>query len=262
MLDHVELTIEGAVATVALNRPEAMNALNDQMKVDLLAVLRTVAEDASVRAVVLTGNGRAFCVGQDLNELSAGLAEDANGFWDTVRDHYSPIVRLIATMPKPVVVALNGVAAGAGAAFALAGDVRIASVQAGMNTAFVSIGLSADSGSTWWLPRLVGVAKAKSLLMRPRSLSADQCLAEGLVEEVVVHELLGERAGSLAAELAQGPTRAYAALRLAVVESASSSLSEALALEEGLMRDTGTTNDHREAVAAFLGKGSPEFTGS
>lgn len=259
--DTVAVSVTDQVATVTLNRSEAMNALDLATKESLLTALRAVADDPQVRAVVLTGSGRAFCVGQDLNELKDGLAADADGFWDTVRDHYSPVVTLIATMPKPVVAALNGVAAGAGAAFAFAADHRIASTKASINLAFAGIGLSADSGATWTLPRLVGVARAKQLLLRPRTVGAAECLELGLVDEVVNPEGLHAAATDLAREFASGPTQAYAAIREALVWSGSHDLADSLAHEEELMRRTGTTTDHRQAVEAFLDKRRPEFTG-
>jgi 2-(1,2-epoxy-1,2-dihydrophenyl)acetyl-CoA isomerase len=261
MMDSVTLDINEQVATVTLVRPDAMNSLNRTTKEALLAALTTVSRDDGIRAVVLTGRGRAFCVGQDLHELRADLVADADKTWDTVRHHYSPIVKLIATMPKPVIAALNGVAAGAGAAFAFACDYRLASATASVNLAFVSIGLSADSGSTWTLPRLVGTARAKSLLMRPRTIDAVTSLDLGLIDEIVDPDELPGRASALGAEFAAGPTMAYAAIRQALVYSASHSLDEALTLEEQLMRCTGTTADHREAIESFFAKETPRFRG-
>ncbi|MFM0198002.1 enoyl-CoA hydratase-related protein [Paraburkholderia strydomiana] len=260
-MENVTLDIEGQVATVTLRRPDAMNALNRSTKEALLAVLKDVSVDTSIRAVVPTGVGRAFCVGQDLSELRADLDTDGAAAWETVRDHYSPVVKLIATMPKPVIAALNGVAAGAGAAFALACDYRLSSATASINFAFASIGLSADSGATWTLPRLVGTARAKNLLMRPGSVDATACLGFGLIDEIVESDLLAGRAAALAAEFATGPTLAYAAIRQALVYSASHSLDETLALEEHLMRETGTSGDHREAIDSFLAKQKPVFRG-
>jgi len=261
MTDTVTLEVNNQVATVTLARPGAMNSLDQVTKQALLWALTTVSDDEDIRAVVLTGSGRAFCVGQDLNELRADLKADANAAWDTVRDHYSPIVRLIAMMPKPVIAALNGTAAGAGAAFAFACDYRLASSAAAINLAFVSIGLSADSGSTWTLPRLVGTAKAKNLLMRPRTIDATTCLDLGLVDEIVDPAALPGRAAALGAEFAAGPTLAYAAIRRALVYSASHSLDETLAQEEQFMRDTGTSQDHRAAIESFFAKQKPRFTG-
>jgi 2-(1,2-epoxy-1,2-dihydrophenyl)acetyl-CoA isomerase len=260
-MGNVTLDIEGQVATVTLRRPDAMNALNRSTKEALLAVLKDVAADRRIRAVVLTGVGRAFCVGQDLHELRADLDVDGAAAWETVRDHYSPVVKLIAIMPKPVIAALNGVAAGAGAAFALACDYRLSSASASINFAFATIGLSADSGATWTLPRLVGTARAKSLLMRPGSIDAATCLGLGLVDEIVESDLLAGRAAVLAAEFAAGPTLAYAAIRQALVYSASHSLGETLALEEHFMRETGTSDDHRAAIESFFAKQRPTFRG-
>src|SRR3954447_9595762 len=165
----VLLEVADGVATLTLNRPDAMNSLDGATKEALLAAAQQVADDQAVRCVVLTGTGRAFCVGQDLREHVRLLGEGAAALWTTVPEHYNPIALALATMPKPVVAAVNGVAAGAGAAFTFAADVRLVAESAGFNLAFTGIALSADSGSSWWLPRLVGVAKAKELLLMPRT---------------------------------------------------------------------------------------------
>jgi 2-(1,2-epoxy-1,2-dihydrophenyl)acetyl-CoA isomerase len=251
----------GGVATVRLNRPDAMNALSVATKEALLAALTEVAEDRDVRCVVLTGTGRAFCVGQDLREHVGLLqAEDAS-LWETVPRHYNPVAELLATMDKPVVAALNGVAAGAGAAFAMAADFRVMAEGAGMNLAFAGIALSCDSGSSWWLPRLVGPARAKELLLRPRTVPAAECLELGLVTEVVAADELEATVGELAATLAAGPTLAYGAIRRAVAFSAGHDLSTSLAHEAELMALTGGSADHQAAVDAFLAKEQPRFTG-
>lgn len=260
-MEQLSLDIKDGVATVTLNRPSNLNSLDHATKLGLLSVLINVAQNSQVRAVVLTGTGRGFCVGQDLNELRADLKVDADAAWDTVAAHYSPIVRLLSTMPKPVIAALNGVAAGAGAAFAFACDFRLAASSASINLAFTSIGLGADSGSTWTLPKLVGMARAKSLLMRPRSIDATVALALGLVDEVVEPEELAGRAKALALELAAGPTLAYAAIRQSLAYAASHSLDESLAMEAQMMRRTGTSNDHMTALDAFFSKEKPKFRG-
>ena len=167
-VDGVRVERDGGVATVVLDRPAAMNSMTTPTKVALLAALQDVADDAAVRCVVLTGTGRAFSVGQDLREHAQVLdSGDLSSLWSTVPTHYNPISRLLATMPKPVVAAVNGVAAGAGASFAMAADLRLVGASAGFNLAFTGIGLSADSGSTWYLPRLVGTGRAMDLLLRP-----------------------------------------------------------------------------------------------
>jgi 2-(1,2-epoxy-1,2-dihydrophenyl)acetyl-CoA isomerase len=252
---------EGAVATVRFNRPEAMNALDIATKEALLAALTDVAEDPSVRCVVLTGSGRAFCVGQDLREHVGLLQRDDPSLWETVPRHYNPVVELLATMNKPVVAALNGVAAGAGAAFAMAADFRIMVETAGINLAFAGIALSCDSGSSWWLPRLVGPAKAKELLLLPRTVPASECLDLGLVTKVVAADELAGTVRELATTLADGPTLAYGSIRRAVAFSSGHDLSASLAQEGEYMALTGASEDHHAAVAAFLAKERPEFTG-
>ena len=251
----------GAVRTVRLNRPGAMNALDLPAKEALRDALAAAAEDESVRCVVLTGTGRAFCVGQDLNEHVAGLEKGADFLATTVSDHYNPIATMLASMNKPVVTAINGVAAGAGMSFALSGDVRIMVDSAGMNTAFAGIALSCDSGASWWLPRLVGHARAKDLLFFPRTLPAAECLELGLVTRVVSADEFDGTVRETAERLASGPTQAYGAMRQAVLASASMPLGEALQVEESFMASTGDTADHREAVRAFLAKEAPTFTG-
>ena len=251
----------GAVRTVRINRPEAMNALDLATKEALLGALTAAAEDESVRCVVLTGSGRAFCVGQDLHEHVAGLDRGADFLATTVSDHYNPIATILATMDKPVLTAINGVAAGAGMSFALAGDVRVMVEGAGMNTAFAGIALSCDSGASWWLPRLVGHARAKDLLYFPRTVPAAECVELGLVSRVVAAADFDDVVRETAERLAAGPTKAYGAMRRAVLHSAAAPLEDALGVEEGFMASTGATSDHREAVRAFLAKESPRFTG-
>jgi 2-(1,2-epoxy-1,2-dihydrophenyl)acetyl-CoA isomerase len=253
--------IDAGVATITLNRPEAMNSLDTATKDALRDDLRRAADDASVRAVVLTGKGRAFCVGQDLKEHADALRAGSASLGTTVAEHYNPIVSALATMPKPVVAAVNGVAAGAGASFAFACDFRIVGESAGFNLAFTAIGLSCDSGSSWTLPRLVGWAKARELLMLPRTVRADEARTFGLATEVVPDGTVLARAGELARQLADGPTLAYAAVREVLAFSATHSLDESLAREGELMSQTGATDDHRAAVGAFLAKQQPEFHG-
>lgn len=257
----VRYDLTDGVATVTLHRPEAMNALDTELKVALRDTLARVAADESVRAVVLTGAGRAFCVGQDLAEHARNLQGDLAAVWATVPDHYTPITTLLATMPKPVVAAVNGVAAGAGAAFSFACDFRIVADSAGFNLAFAGVGLSADSGSSWTLPRLVGMAKAKELLMQPRTVPAAEALELGLATEVVPADEVGGRARALALRLASGPTLAYGAIRRSLAYSAGHGLEESLDMERQMMELTGSSDDHRDAVDAFLRKEKPTFEG-
>jgi len=254
--------VADGVAWLRLNRPEAMNSLDNALKDALVAALGQVGEDPAVRCVVLTGSGRAFCVGQDLKEHVRSLADPTSTLATTVTDHYNPIVMALATMNKPVVAALNGVAAGAGMSFALACDFRVASEQSGLNTSFAGIALSCDSGASWTLPRLVGPARAKELLLMPRTVSAQEALALGLVSQVVPADELEGAVAELARTLADGPTLAYGSIRRAVAYSAGTDLGDALANEAELMALTGGSSDHRAAVDAFLAKEKPAYTGS
>ena len=261
MTSPVQYVVDGAVATITLDRPDAMNSLNTATKVALRDHVLSAAGDPAVRAVVLTGSGRAFCVGQDLREHADALASGTADLGQTVLDHYNPIAITLATMPKPVVAAVNGIAAGAGAAFAFACDVRIVADTAGFNLAFAAIGLSCDSGSSWVLPRLVGWARARELLLLPRTVAAEEALAWGLATEVVPADAVLERSIELARQFAAGPTQAYAAIREALEYSATHTLAESAANEAALMRRTGATDDHRGAVTAFLAKAPATFEG-
>jgi 2-(1,2-epoxy-1,2-dihydrophenyl)acetyl-CoA isomerase len=257
----VLLDLTDGVATVTLNRPEAMNALDVATKGLLLATLQRVAEDPAVRCVVLTGTGRAFCVGQDLREHIGLLSSRDGSLWSTVPEHYNPIVELLSTMNKPVIAAINGVAAGAGASFAFAADLRVMVDSGGFNLAFAGIALSCDSGASWTLPRLIGIAKAKELLMFPRTVPATEALELGLVNRVVSAEEFAAVVGELARALATGPTLAYGSIRRSVAYSAGHPLSESLAQEAEQMTVTGGSQDHAAAVSAFIAKEKPTFQG-
>lgn len=260
--EHVTYVVGDALATITLNRPEQLNALDTATKDALRTAVESAAGDPAVRAVLLTGTGRAFCVGQDLAEHATALSErPLDEVWATVERHYAPTALALATMPKPVVAAVNGVAAGAGASLALACDLRVLSERAGFNLAFAGIGLSCDTGASWTLPRLVGRATALDLLLRPRTVDAAQAQRIGLATSVVVHgDLLGE-ATSLARALADGPTLAFAGIKQALAHSASHDLADSLAFEATRMAVTGGSSDHRDAVAAFAAKQRPTFRG-
>lgn len=257
----VTLTRDGAVATVELSRPQAMNSLDTETKAALQRALREVADDDEVRAVVLTATGRAFCVGQDLREHVTALESGEADLAASVRDEYSPLVKLLLEMDKPVICAVNGVAAGAGAGLALACDLRLMAENASYSFAFPGIALSCDTGLSWILPRLVGLARAKELMFSPAPVKADAALALGLATEVVPAERLAERAAELAAQYAAGPTRSYGSIRRAMATATTTDLDTALAAEAQAMGATGATQDHRAAVQAFLAKERPTFTG-
>jgi 2-(1,2-epoxy-1,2-dihydrophenyl)acetyl-CoA isomerase len=259
MADSVLYEVGDGLATVTLNRPDAMNALNIETKSELRDALREAAADRAVRAVLLTAKGRAFCVGQDLKEHVEVLA--AGGGLTTVAEHYNPIATALATMPKPVVAGINGVAAGAGAGFAFAADYRIAADTASFNTAFAGVALSADSGMSWTLPRLVGHGRAADLLLFPRSVPAAEALTMGMVHRVVPAAELPAEALAVARRLATGPTVAYAAIKEALAFGTDHSLLESLAVEDVLQTRAGASADHRTAVTAFVDKQRPHFEG-
>ncbi len=258
----VLLDVVDAVATITLNRPDAMNGLDVATKDLLLEIVEQVALDPTVRCVVLTGSGRAFCVGQDLKEHLAGLTGTADvPLSDTVDKHYNPIMLALSTMPKPVVAALNGIAAGAGASLAFAADFRILVDSAGYNTSFAGVALSCDTGSSWTLPRLVGRAKAMELLYFPRTIGAQEALELGLATQVVPEDDFARAVDELAARLSSGPTVAFGSIRQAVAYASGHSLEESLAFESEKMALTGGTDDHLAAVNAFVTKEQPTFDG-
>ena len=251
-----------AVAIVTLNRPAKRNALTVELKKALLEALEQVAADGAVRAVVLAGTGKSFCVGQDLGEHAAALETDASTAFATVEQYYNPIVRTLATMPKPVVAAINGGAVGAGLGFALACDLRVAAETATFATAFAAIGLTADSGLSASLVHSLGAARATELLLLGESFDAAQAKVSGLVRAVVpVDEVLGA-ALELARRLAADPTLAFAEIKNALALGAVSPLKTVLAAEGAAQARLGMTKDHRHAVEAFLAKQRPTFEGA
>ncbi|MFC9792176.1 enoyl-CoA hydratase/isomerase family protein [Streptomyces sp. NPDC057695] len=266
MADTVLYEVRDGLATITLNRPEAMNAMNVAAKVALRDAAETAAADPAVRAVLLTAAGeRAFCVGQDLKEHVGLLTADhENGTRETmttVRDHYNPITRALAGMRKPVVAAVNGVAAGAGFGFALAADYRVVADTASFNTSFAGVALTADSGMSWTLPRLIGPSRAADLLLFPRSITAQEAYELGIVNRLVPAADLAAEAEKIARRLAEGPTVAYAALKESLAYGADHSLSEALDKEEELQSLAGASEDHTIAVRAFIAKEKPTYLG-
>ncbi|MEU3897799.1 enoyl-CoA hydratase-related protein [Streptomyces sp. NPDC045251] len=266
MADTVLYEVSDGLATITLNRPEAMNALNIETKVALRDAARAAAADDAVRAVLLTAAGeRAFCVGQDLKEHIGLLAADretgSGQTMSTVREHYNPIVRALAGASKPVVAAVNGVAAGAGFGFALAADYRIVADTASFNTSFAGVALTADSGISWTLPRVVGPGRAADLLLFPRGIKAQEAYELGIANRVVPAADLRAEAEKVARTLAEGPTVAYAALKESVAFGLTHSLDEALDKEEELQSRAGTSEDHAIAVRAFVNKEAPRYLG-
>jgi 2-(1,2-epoxy-1,2-dihydrophenyl)acetyl-CoA isomerase len=266
MADSVLYDVTDGLATITINRPEAMNAMNVDAKVALRDAVRAAADDGAVRAVLLTAaGGKAFCVGQDLKEHVSLLAADresgSGGTMSTVREHYNPIVRALTGMAKPVVAGVNGVAAGAGLGFALAADYRVVADTAKFTTSFAGVALTADSGVSWTLPRLIGQSRAADLLLFPRSFSAQEAYEWGIANRLVPADELAAEAAAVARALADGPTVAYAALKESMAYGADRSLSEALDKEEELQAKAGASEDHAIAVQAFLSKEAPKYLG-
>ncbi|MGN9792473.1 enoyl-CoA hydratase/isomerase family protein [Streptomyces sp. OZ13] len=265
MADSVLYDVNDGLATITINRPEAMNAMNVDAKVALRDAVQAAAADPAVRAVLLTATGKAFCVGQDLKEHVSLLAADresgSGGTMSTVREHYNPIVRALTGMQKPVVAGVNGVAAGAGLGFALAADYRVVADTAKFTTSFAGVALTADSGVSWTLPRLIGQSRAADLLLFPRSFSAQEAYDWGIANKLVPADELAMEAAAVARALADGPTLAYAALKESMAYGADRSLSEALDKEEELQAKAGASEDHAIAVQAFLAKETPKYLG-
>lgn len=260
MSDGIGYVVTDEVATITLDRPEALNSLTNAMKVSLLAAFQAARGDVHVRAVILTGAGRAFCVGQDLREHADGLVAGDTEL-STVTEHYNPIIEAITSLPKPVIAAVNGMAAGAGASLAFACDVRIAADSAAFLMAFARVGLGPDSGASWTLPRLIGIGRATAMLLLAEPVAAPQALEMGLVSAVVPATDLASVVGALATKLSAGPTVAYAAIKDTLAFAASHSLTESLAHEAEAQARCGATADHANAVEAFLAKETASFTG-
>jgi 2-(1,2-epoxy-1,2-dihydrophenyl)acetyl-CoA isomerase len=257
----IEFAINKGVALLKLNRPDALNSFTAEMHAEVRAALTLAATDKAVRAVLLTGNGRGFCAGQDLNDRAVAPGEAMPDLGDSVEKYYNPLIRLLTTMEKPVICAVNGVAAGAGANIALACDIVIAARSASFIESFARLGLIPDSGGTWHLPRLVGMARAKGLALLGPKVSAEQALDWGMIWQVVDDAQLLSTALELAEQMATQPTRGFAFTKQAFAASAANTLDAQLELEKELMRAAGRTHDYKEGVAAFLAKRTPVYRG-
>jgi 2-(1,2-epoxy-1,2-dihydrophenyl)acetyl-CoA isomerase len=260
MSDAVLYDVADAVATITLNRPDALNAADDALKVDLAEALERATDDAGVRAVVLTGAGRAFCVGQDLKELEPLYASGDPELAGVVAK-FNRVISLLTGLPKPVIAGVNGVAAGAGASLAFACDFRVVSDKASFAMAFSGIGLVPDSGASWTLPKLVGTSKAMEMLTLGGKVGADDALRIGLATKVVPADVFDDELRAFAGALAAGPTLAFGLTKRLVSSAATSTLYEALDLEEELQSVAGRSYDHGAAIQAFLAKQPTAFEG-
>ncbi len=248
-----------SVLTITLNRPDSFNAFNEQMTTDLQSALKEAEKDDTVRAIILTGAGRAFSSGQDLKDAPAPGTR--RSLADSLQRRYNPIIRRLTTMPKPIIGAINGAAAGAGCSVALACDLRLAAEGSYLLQAFVRIGLVPDSGSSWFLARQVGYSRAFEIASLGEKIFADQACALGLVNRVVPAESLIEEATKLAALYAAGPTKAYGYLKKMLYRASHTSLDEALDYEVFMQEAAGRTRDYNEGVAAFVEKRPAVFKG-
>lgn len=252
--ETIQFAVADGIATLVLNRPEVMNALNSRMRAEITEALTTLPEEA--RCVVLTGSGRAFCSGQDLGD--AGAAADLEA---TLRDEYEPMLRAITGCRAPVIAAVNGVAAGAGANLALAADVVIAAEGASFIQAFTRIGLVPDAGGTFIIPRAIGAARAMGMMLFADAIPARQAADWGLIWDVVADADFAEEVAARARKLAQGPTGAYLSIRHALAAAFCNDMETQLALEARLQGEAGRSADFREGVAAFLEKRPARFIG-
>ena len=260
-MSSVLVSLEAGVLRVTLNRPEVLNALNPEMHALLRKALERAADEPEVRALLLTGAGRGFCAGQDLAQRDVSPGAAPIDLSDSLGSYYNPLVRRLRELPKPVVCAVNGVAAGAGANIALACDIVLAARSASFIQSFSRIGLVPDSGGTWFLPRLVGRARAMGLALLGDKLPAEQAEQWGLIWKTVEDGNLMDEALALAKTLSSGPTRGYALIKKAMNATGTSSLEAQLDLERDLQREAGFSEDYREGVSAFKEKRAPKFTG-
>lgn len=263
--ETIRLEISRGVATLTLNRPERLNSFTVAMHGEVRAALDAIRADRAVRCLVLTGAGRGFCAGQDLSDRAVAPAGSENAapldLGESIENHYKPLVLALHQLPLPVIAAVNGVAAGAGANIALACDLVYAARSASFIQSFAKIGLVPDSGGTWILPRLVGSARAMGLALLGDKLGAEQAEAWGLIWKCVDDAELMPTVRAVAEQLASGPTRGYARTKQAIRAATGLTIEASLDLERDFQRELGRSRDYREGVAAFMEKRAPKFTG-
>lgn len=258
-MEPILLEVNGQLATIHLNRPEKYNSLNREMSLALQQALDDCRDNEEVRAVLLTGKGKAFCAGQDLKEVTS---EDAPSFSTILNEHFNPLIIRLRELEKPVVCGVNGVAAGAGVSLALACDITVATQSATFIQAFSKIGLIPDSGATFFLPRLIGWQRAAALMMLGESIEATEAAAMGMIYRAVPDEAFAETVRQLAVRLSTLPTQALAMTKRALnYSSFNTELEKQLAIEEQLQSTAGQTEDYQEGVRAFLEKRAPTFKG-
>ncbi|WGV20226.1 MULTISPECIES: 2-(1,2-epoxy-1,2-dihydrophenyl)acetyl-CoA isomerase PaaG [unclassified Pseudomonas] len=258
---HILFSIEDGVALLSLNRPEQLNSFNTAMHLEVREALKHVRQSGEARVLLLTAEGRGFCAGQDLSDRNVAPGAEMPDLGESIDKFYNPLVRTLRDLPLPVVCAVNGVAAGAGANIPLACDLVLAARSASFIQAFCKIGLVPDSGGTWLLPRLVGMARAKALAMLGERLGAEQAQQWGLIHRVVDDAALRDEALTLARQLAAQPTYGLALIKRALNASFDNGFDQQLELERDLQRLAGRSEDYREGVSAFMNKRIPAFKG-
>jgi 2-(1,2-epoxy-1,2-dihydrophenyl)acetyl-CoA isomerase len=259
--DTIQFALADGIARLTLNRPDKLNSFNVQMHGEVRDVLAQVRDEAECRVLVLTGAGRGFCAGQDLSDRAVAPGASAPDLGESIELRYKPLVLALRNMPKPVIAAVNGVAAGAGANIALACDLVIAAKSASFIQSFSKLGLVPDSGGTWSLPRLIGPARAIGLTFLGEKLSAEQAAAWGLIWRCVEDAELPAATDQLARQLASAPTRGLARTKEAIYSSGGRTLEQQLDIERDFQRELGSSADYAEGVAAFTEKRAPRFTG-
>ncbi|HEY3177259.1 MAG TPA: 2-(1,2-epoxy-1,2-dihydrophenyl)acetyl-CoA isomerase PaaG [Casimicrobiaceae bacterium] len=259
--ESVKFETSNGIARITLNRPERLNSFTSAMHEEVRHALAAVKDDETVRVLLLTGAGRGFCAGQDLSDRAVAPGETAVDLGASIENNYRPLVLALRSLPLPVVCAMNGVAAGAGANLALACDIVIATKSAAFVQAFCKIGLIPDSGGTYFLPRLVGTARAMGLALLGDKLHAEEAAAWGLIWRCVDDAEFADAVEALLTQLAQAPTRGLAEIKRALYASAGNTLEAQLDLERDIQRELGYSADYREGVAAFLEKRAPRFSG-
>jgi 2-(1,2-epoxy-1,2-dihydrophenyl)acetyl-CoA isomerase len=259
--EHILFAQEGGIARLTLNRPDRLNSFNDAMHAEVRDALGLVRAERSARVLLLTGNGRGFCAGQDLSDRAVSAGDAPVDLGASIERNYKPLVLGLRSLPLPVICAVNGVAAGAGANLAFACDIVVAARSASFIEAFSKLGLIPDTGGTYFLPRLVGTARAMGMAMLGEKISAERAAAWGLIWQCVEDAELPALAESLAAHFAQAPTRGLARTKQALHASGANALETQLDLERDFMRELGGSDDYREGVAAFMAKRQPKFTG-
>jgi len=259
--DSIQFKVEGGVAILTLNRPDRLNSFTRAMHLEVRDALARVQADQSVRVLVLTGAGRGFCAGQDLADRAVDPGAPSVDLGASVEEFYAPLVLTLKNLPMPVICAVNGVAAGAGANLALACDIVLAAKSASFIEAFSKLGLIPDTGGTWHLPRLIGPARAMGLAMLGEKLTAEKAEAWGLIWRCVPDDVLMDEALAMAKHFAAAPTKGLAFTKRAFQASYANTLAQQLQLEADMMRELSNSHDYREGVAAFLAKRAPQFKG-